>query len=61
MQSSKEQKLIDIMFQIAIASKEWEAIQKMDREEHTEWIRQQLIGCGVEVKPIGMSHAVLQD
>jgi hypothetical protein len=56
---SREQQLIDILFQIAILTKENKVLQKMDREEYGKWARKQLRGCGFDTFPCGSSWAVL--
>ena len=56
---TKEQKLIDIMFQIGITTHGNTYLQKLDQEEYCEWIRDQLGKCVFEVIPMGMSNGVL--
>lgn len=59
-EKSKEQKLIDICFQIGllISNRNYNLYKKSD-EEKAEWIRAQLAGCGFETQPIGCSYGVL--
>jgi len=61
--SSREQKLVDLVFEIALtinSPKYRETFDKMDNEELAAWISEQLKGCGFETKPVGMSWGVLQ-
>jgi hypothetical protein len=58
-EKSREQELIDILFQIAILTKEHKGLQKMDREEYGKWARHQLRECGFDTFPCGSSWAVL--
>ena len=54
-----EQKLIDIMFQIAQASAEH--MHGKTQEEICTWVTEQLKDCGFETKPVGSSWGVLQN
>lgn len=57
---SREQKLVDIMFQIAIMVHCDDRFAKRDSEGVAEYVRGQLKECGFPVEPVGMSHGVLQ-
>ena len=62
MSKTNEQKLIDIIFQVAqISSLHWNSDNYYGdhQEKHMEWVAQQLKGRGFETKPIGMSWGVL--
>lgn len=61
---SREQELVDIMFQVAqFSSLYWSAKDKTEyyskQEEHMKWVAEQLKGCGFETKPMGSSWGVL--
>lgn len=58
---SREQKLVDISFQIAMLIKSNESLQKKSNEELAEWMRNQYEGCGFPMKPIGASWGVLDN
>lgn len=56
-----DQKLIDIMFSISIASAEyWGKQEKYEVEKHMEWVVDQLRMCGFDTEPCGMSWGVLK-
>jgi hypothetical protein len=62
-----EQKLIDIMFEIAQASymmdREHAAVKEYyneKRDEHMKWVADQLRTCGFETIPAGSSWGVLK-
>jgi hypothetical protein len=62
-----EQKLIDIMFEIAQASymmdRERAAVKEYyneKRDEHMKWVADQLRMCGFETVPAGLSWGVLK-
>jgi len=56
---SKEQKLIDIMFQVVRAI-EMNTDNWVEDVDLIEWTRSQLKGCGFELsEPIGMSYGLL--
>lgn len=58
---SREQTLIDIMFEVALMIQSNKTLQKASREELTDWVRRQMIGCGFDVSdPIGSSWGVLK-
>ena len=59
---SKEQKLVDIMFQIALAMKDkpqW--VQNATREEIAAWVVGNLRDCGFDTYPSGSSWGVLKE
>jgi len=52
---SREQKLVDILFEVAMMTKESKSLQELDREKYAEWIRHQLDLCGFKnFGPIGV-------
>lgn len=65
---NREQKLIDIMFEIAQASYRWDrndtdeitSYYNEGREKHMEWVAEQLRSCGFDTRPVGMSWGVLK-
>lgn len=59
-EKERSQKILDIMFQ-CISRVHGRAFVPEDRDECMEWVRHQLNLCGIPVKPMGMSHAVLVD
>lgn len=55
-----EQKLVDIMFQIAAVTLEnSEHFKDIGHEKHMEWVAEQLKKCGFPTKPIDSSWGVL--
>lgn len=58
-ESSNEQKLIDIMFEIGLKIHTHEWFKDKNNEEVCEWIRSQLAGCGFYTKPCGSSWGLL--
>ena len=67
MTRSNEQKLIDIMFQIAQHSAIYwssgpqEKYYSDKREEHMAWVAEQLRECGFDTQPIGSSWGSLKE
>lgn len=65
---SNEQKLIDIMFEVAQASyrfgRDKDQITRYfndgEREKHMEWVAEQLRQCGFDTQQMGMSWGVLK-
>jgi hypothetical protein len=55
---SKEQDLIDIMFQVALVSAEY--MHNKSREEIAAWVATQLRECGYDTEPIGASWGLLK-
>jgi hypothetical protein len=55
---SKEQELIDIIFQIALMCAE--RMHDKSREEIAEWVAHQLRECGFDTQPLGASWGVLK-
>jgi len=51
------QKLVDIMFEIAITLNSME--KKLDNQDVMQWVREQLFKCGFPTTPIGASWGVL--
>ena len=65
---SKEQQLIDIMFQVAQHSAvyfcnetpDWKDYYRNTQEKHMEWVADQLRQCGFDTVPMGSSWGVLK-
>lgn len=57
----KEQKLINIVFDIGLTIHNNKWFKKKDNEQVAQWIREQLEKCGFEVVPVGCSHGVLKN
>jgi hypothetical protein len=66
---SSEQKLIDLVFEIAQFSYRWDRsdtdqiedyYNEGGREKHMEWVAEQLRFCGFDTKPVGPSWGVLK-
>lgn len=61
---TKEQKLVDICFDLVLTCLRPESKaffeQKTD-EEKANWVREQLKACGIDTTPIGASFGVLKD
>lgn len=61
---SREQKLIDIMFEIGIMTHsdtpEGDHLRGLDRDTYAEWIRHNLKECGFPTILMGMSWGVLE-
>jgi hypothetical protein len=55
----RSQKILDVMFEVISRVHARDRIPE-DRDECMEWVRRQLNLCGIPVRPMGMSHAVLQ-
>ena len=58
----REQKLVDICFQIMmlVTSKEHSKhFSRMSNEQKAEWVRDQLQGCGFPTSPCGASWGVI--
>lgn len=60
MATEREQKLVDIMYQVAIMIHDNESFKGMNVEEIAEWVSHQLKSCGFDVKPVGASWGVLR-
>jgi hypothetical protein len=58
--AAREQKLLDIMFQVAIMVHCDPRFTKRDSEGVAQYVRSQLNECGFIVEPVGMSHGVLK-
>lgn len=57
---STEQKLVDIIFEIGIVTREHsDYFNKISREEYADWIANQLRKNGFETTPRGLSWGVL--
>lgn len=57
---SKEQQLIDIMFQVALTMRNNSWFVGKSQEEVAEWVQKQLKDCGFETEPCGASWGVLK-
>jgi len=57
---SKEQQLIDIMFQVALTMHNNPWFVGKSQEEVAEWVQKQLKDCGFETEPCGASWGVLK-
>jgi hypothetical protein len=66
---NREQKLIDIVFEVAQASHLWNRKNQDEitsyyneggREKHMEWVAEQIRLCGFDTQPIGSSWGVLK-
>jgi len=60
---NKQQKLIDICFEIAMTlhdPKYRKHFHSMDKEHLAKWVRHQLKGCGFDTEPCGSSWGVLK-
>ena len=61
MSKEKEQKLVDIIFSVALTVNENHHYWKdKSREELAAWVSRQLSLCGFETEPIGSSWGVLK-
>lgn len=61
MSTEREQKLIDIMFEVAsVTASSWPNA-KYNREAHMEWVAEQLRQCGFDTIPCGASWGVLKN
>lgn len=62
MVENREQKLVDIMFQIGLMlSSPLYKMRDLPEEEKASWIVKQLEACGFPTYPSGMSWGVLHD
>jgi hypothetical protein len=59
MSKSKEQKLIDVCFELVLVSTSSPEFCSKTNDEKAEWVRRQLNLCGFAVMPSGCSHGVL--
>lgn len=60
MPTSREQKLVDIVFEVAILQKHSSVVQNMNEEQLANWIASQLMACGFDTYPCGSSWGVLK-
>lgn len=56
----EQQELINILFQIASATKIEPSIKKMKYPQYMEWVAEQLRKCGYDTAPCGMSWGILK-
>lgn len=61
MERSKEQRLVDIMFELVMIATNDKKFCKRPRGERMAWVANQLRDCGFDTAPIGMSWGVLID
>lgn len=54
---TREQKLVDIVFEVAIVSAKY--MNGKPNDEIAAWVAHQLKECGFDTKPCGMSWGVL--
>lgn len=57
-EQSREQKLVDIVFQVAIVAAQY--LHGKTNEEIAEWTAKQLRECGFDTAPAGASWGVLK-
>jgi len=58
--SIKEQKLVDICFQIGLViHNQSDYFKDLSSDETADWIANQLRWCGFPTEPVGCSHGVL--
>ncbi len=57
---SQAQIVLDVMFEVLSRCHARDQVPA-DREELMEWARDQLRKCGVDVVPMGLSHAVIRE
>lgn len=57
---NNEQKLIDIMFDVAMTMHQNPWFIDKSQEEVAEWLRGQLKACGFETEPCGASWGILK-
>jgi hypothetical protein len=58
---SREQKLINICFELVMTAKDWKDFQSKSYEEIAEYVAKNLRGCGFDTEPCGSSWGVLID
>lgn len=61
MDKSREQQLIDLMFDLAITARSSEWCKMASNESIAQWVRHNLEGCGFHTEPMGSSWGVLRD
>ena len=54
----RSQKILDVMFEALSRVHARDCVPE-DRDACMSWARSQLIQCGIDVYPLGLSHAVL--
>jgi hypothetical protein len=57
----REQKLIDIMYEVGLTIADSKELQEMSKEDLAEWISGQLRLCGFDVIPVGMCWGYLRN
>jgi len=60
MTTEREQKLVDITFQVSLMIHKNESFAEMNAEELTGWVALQLEMCGFPTKPVGSSWGKLK-
>lgn len=58
---TNEQKLIDIMFQVALTVHAHKSFDTMTSSEVAAWVAKQLHTCGFVTEPVGSSWGVLRE
>jgi hypothetical protein len=59
--TKREQELVDIMFQVVIATTEDKVFCELNNEDKAKWLRNTLANCGFPTEPIGASWGVLKE
>lgn len=57
---TKEQRLVDIMFEMVLRATDDEVFCKKSRDDRMKWVADKLRGCGFDTIPMGMSWGVLR-
>lgn len=57
---SREQKLINICFELVMTARDWNDFQFKSYEDLAEWVAKNLRGCGFDTEPCGSSWGVLK-
>lgn len=57
--SEREQKLVDICFELVITARDWKDFQSKSYEEIAEYVANNLRGCGFDTEPCASSWGVL--
>jgi hypothetical protein len=55
-----KQRLINIMFEVALMIKDSKELQKLPNDELATWVRKQLAMCGFDTEPCGASWGILK-
>lgn len=57
--ANKEQKLVDIMFDVAMTIRKHDSLKNKTQEELAAWVAEQLRNCGFPTTPVGASWGML--